>query len=189
VKAPSAGKVLDHRQVIESGAHKLLRSAASNHRGRRSGAGDIVAIRRTCELHRAMTICDPAVETPLPRSRSIRRRCHTFRVNDSPPPAPKHQSTGRMIRDRLLREAKACGATRRDPTTRTPWSRRRGELQLGILIETMRREGFELSVSRPKVLLRDNDKGETEEPIEEVVSRRRDSLRIVVQKMSERKAE
>jgi GTP-binding protein len=66
----------------------------------------------------------------------------------------------------------------------------RGELQLGILIETMRREGFELSVSRPKVLLRQNDDGSLEEPIEEVVIDV-DEVHsgIVVQKMAERKAE
>src|SRR5262249_2709075 len=65
-----------------------------------------------------------------------------------------------------------------------------GELQLGILIETMRREGYELSVSRPKVLLRKNDRGELEEPIEEVVIDV-DEIHsgVVVQKMSERKAD
>ncbi len=67
----------------------------------------------------------------------------------------------------------------------------RGELQLGILIETMRREGFELSVSRPKVLLRDDETtGELLEPIEEVViDVDEEHSGIVVQKMSERKAE
>ena len=67
----------------------------------------------------------------------------------------------------------------------------RGELQLGILIETMRREGFELSVSRPKVLLREDEKtGETLEPIEEVViDLDEEHSGIVVQKMAERKAE
>src|SRR4029079_10472770 len=64
----------------------------------------------------------------------------------------------------------------------------RGELQLGIRIETMRREGFELSVSRPKVLFRRNEAGELEEPIEEVVIDV-DEIHsgVVVQKMSERK--
>jgi GTP-binding protein len=63
-------------------------------------------------------------------------------------------------------------------------------LQLGILIETMRREGFELSVSRPKVLLRNNDAGQTEEPIEEVViDVDEEHSGVVVQKMSERKAD
>ena len=67
----------------------------------------------------------------------------------------------------------------------------RGELQLGILIETMRREGFELSVSRPKVLLREDEKtGEVLEPIEEVViDLDEEHSGIVVQKMAERKAE
>ena len=66
----------------------------------------------------------------------------------------------------------------------------RGELQLGILIETMRREGFELSVSRPKVLLRRNEAGELEEPIEEVViDVDEEHSGVIVQKMSERKAE
>ncbi len=66
----------------------------------------------------------------------------------------------------------------------------RGELQLGILIETMRREGFELSVSRPKVLLRRHEAGELEEPIEEVViDVDEEHSGVVVQKMSERKAE
>jgi GTP-binding protein len=66
----------------------------------------------------------------------------------------------------------------------------RGELQLGILIETMRREGFELSVSRPKVLLRKNEAGDLEEPIEEVViDVDEEHSGVVVQKMSERKGE
>jgi GTP-binding protein len=66
----------------------------------------------------------------------------------------------------------------------------RGELQLGILIETMRREGFEVSVSRPKVLLKHDETGELLEPIEEVVIDVDEGFSgIVVQKMSERKAE
>jgi len=66
----------------------------------------------------------------------------------------------------------------------------RGELQLGILIETMRREGFELSVSRPKVLLDRSADGELLEPIEEVVvDVDEEHTGVVVQKLSERKAE
>jgi GTP-binding protein len=65
----------------------------------------------------------------------------------------------------------------------------RGELQLGILIETMRREGFELSVSRPKVLMSRNEAGEVLEPIEEVViDVDEEHSGVVVQKLSERKA-
>jgi GTP-binding protein len=98
-----------------------------------------------------------------------------------------------MIRDRLLREAEGNVALRvRESDDKDAMEvAGRGELQLGILIETMRREGFELSVSRPKVLMRDDPKtGETLEPIEEVVIDV-DEIHsgIVVQKMSERKAE
>src|SRR5438477_643439 len=100
--------------------------------------------------------------------------------------------TGRMIRDRLLREAEGNVALRvRESDDKDSMEvAGRGELQLGILIETMRREGFELSVSRPKVLLRRNETGELEEPIEEVVIDVDDiHSGVVVQKMSERKAE
>src|ERR1700687_5744446 len=98
-----------------------------------------------------------------------------------------------MIRDRLLREAEGNVALRvRESDDKDAMEvAGRGELQLGILIETMRREGFELSVSRPKVLMREDPKtGEQLEPIEEVVIDV-DEVHsgIVVQKMAERKAE
>ena len=117
----------------------------------------------------------------------------TFRVNDSPLAGTEGDKvTGRMIRDRLLREAEGNVALRvRESDDKDSMEvAGRGELQLGILIETMRREGFELSVSRPKVLLRRNEAGELEEPIEEVViDVDEEHSGIVVQKMSERKAE
>ncbi len=97
-----------------------------------------------------------------------------------------------MIRDRLLREAEGNVALRvRESDDKDAMEvAGRGELQLGILIETMRREGFELSVSRPKVLLRKNAAGETEEPIEEVtIDVDEVHSGVVVQKMSERKGE
>jgi GTP-binding protein len=118
----------------------------------------------------------------------------TFRVNDSPLAGTEGDKvTGRMIRDRLLREAEGNVALRvRESDEKDSMEvAGRGELQLGILIETMRREGYELSVSRPKVLLRDNPQtGEQLEPIEEVViDLDEEHSGIVVQKMSERKAE
>ena len=101
--------------------------------------------------------------------------------------------TGRMIRDRLLREAEGNVALRvRESDEKDSMEvAGRGELQLGILIETMRREGFELSVSRPKVLLKEETAtGETLEPIEEVViDLDEEHAGIVVQKMAERKAD
>ena len=82
-----------------------------------------------------------------------------FRVNDSPLAGTEGDKvTGRMIRDRLLREAEGNVALRvRESDEKDSMEvAGRGELQLGILIETMRREGFELSVSRPKVLLQED---------------------------------
>jgi GTP-binding protein len=97
-----------------------------------------------------------------------------------------------MIRDRLLREAEgnvALLVTESDERDSMEVAGR-GELQLGILIETMRREGFELSVSRPKVLFRHDEKGALQEPIEEVViDLDEEHSGIVVQKMAERKAD
>jgi GTP-binding protein len=117
----------------------------------------------------------------------------TFRVNDSPLAGTEGDKvTSRMIRDRLLREAEGNVAlhVREADDKDSMEVAGRGELQLGILIETMRREGFELSVSRPKVLLRRNAAGEMQEPIEEVVIDV-DEIHsgVVVQKMSERRAE
>ena len=157
-------------------------------------AGDIVALAGLPNATVAMTICDPSVEAPLaaqpidPPTLSM-----TFRVNDSPFAGTEGSKvTGRMIRDRLLREAEGNVALRvRESDEKDSMEvAGRGELQLGILIETMRREGFELSVSRPKVLFRRNENDELEEPIEEVViDVDEDYSGVVVQKMSERKAE
>jgi GTP-binding protein len=157
-------------------------------------AGDIVAIAGLPEATVAHTICDPEVEVPIhaqpidPPTLAM-----TFRVNDSPLAGTEGSKvTGRMIRDRLLREAEGNVALRvRESDDKDSMEvAGRGELQLGILIETMRREGFELSVSRPKVLLRKNEASELEEPVEEVVIDV-DEVHsgVVVQKMSERKAD
>jgi GTP-binding protein len=157
-------------------------------------AGDIVALAGLPNATVAMTICDPSVETPIPAQPiDPPTLAMTFRVNDSPLAGTEGSKvTGRMIRDRLLREAEGNVALRvRESDDKDAMEvAGRGELQLGILIETMRREGFELSVSRPKVLLRKGAAGELEEPIEEVViDVDEEHSGIVVQKMSERKAE
>jgi len=158
-------------------------------------AGDIVAIAGLPNATVAMTICDPSVEKPLPAQPiDPPTLAMLFRVNDSPLAGTEGDKvTGRMIRDRLLREAEGNVALRvRESNEKDSMEvAGRGELQLGILIETMRREGFELSVSRPKVLLKeDQATGETLEPIEEVViDLDEEHSGIVVQKMAERKAE
>src|SRR5215207_260261 len=157
-------------------------------------AGDIVSIAGLPEATVAHTICAPEVMEPLPAQPiDPPTLAMTFRVNDSPLAGTEGSKvTSRMIRDRLLREAEGNVALRVSEASDKDSMEvaGRGELQLGILIETMRREGFELSVSRPKVLLRRNEAGELEEPIEEVVIDV-DEIHsgVVVQKMSERKAD
>ena len=157
-------------------------------------AGDIVAIAGLPNATVAHTICAPEVETPIPAQPiDPPTLAMMFRVNDLPLAGTEGDKvTGRMIRDRLLREAEGNVALRVQESQESDSMEvaGRGELQLGILIETMRREGFELSVSRPKVLLRRNGKDELEEPIEEVVIDVDEGHSgVVVQKMSERKAE
>ena len=197
VKPNQAVKVLDRDgKLVESG--RITKVLAFRGLERvpldEAEAGDIVALAGLPNATVAMTICDPSVETSIPAQPiDPPTLAMTFRVNDSPLAGTEGSKvTGRMIRDRLLREAEGNVALRvRESDDKDAMEvAGRGELQLGILIETMRREGFELSVSRPKVLLRKNDAGDLEEPIEEVViDVDEEHSGIVVQKMSERKAE
>jgi GTP-binding protein len=157
-------------------------------------AGDIVAIAGLPEATVAHTLCAPEVTTPLPAQPiDPPTLSMMFRVNDSPLAGTEGDKvTGRMIRDRLIREAEGNVALRIAESAEKDSMEvaGRGELQLGILIETMRREGFELSVSRPKVLLRHDERGELMEPTEEVViDLDEEHSGVVVQKLSERKAE
>jgi GTP-binding protein len=158
-------------------------------------AGDIVSIAGLPQATVAHTICAPEVSEPLPAQPiDPPTLSMMFRVNDSPLAGTEGDKvTGRMIRDRLLREAEgnvALRVTESDEKDAMEVAGR-GELQLGILIETMRREGFELSVSRPRVLIEfDRTTGEMMEPIEEVViDLDEEHSGVVVQKLSERKAE
>src|SRR5205085_4342381 len=121
-------------------------------------AGDIVAIAGLPEATVSHTICVPEVEVPLPAQPiDPPTLSMTFRVNDSPLAGTEGSKvTGRMIRDRLFREGEgnvALGVRESDDNEAMEVAGR-GELQLGILIETMRREGFELAVSRPAVVLK-----------------------------------
>ncbi len=157
-------------------------------------AGDIVAIAGLTKGTVADTFCDPTVDTPLqaqpidPPTVSM-----SFIVNNSPLAGTEGDKvTSRLIRDRLMREAEGNVALRvveaSDKDSMEVSGR--GELQLAILIENMRREGFELSVSRPRVVFTKDDDGKILEPIEEVVVDVDEEFSgVVVQKMSERKAE
>ena len=118
----------------------------------------------------------------------------TFRVNDGPLGGREGKKvTSRQIRDRLLRESEGNVAIKITESNESEAFEvaGRGELQLGVLIETMRREGFELTIGRPRVLTRENpETGAREEPIEEVlVDVDEPYTGIVVEKLSKRKAE
>ncbi len=158
-------------------------------------AGDIIALAGVSQATVADTLCAPEVTEALaahpidPPTLAM-----TFSVNDSPLAGREGTKvTGRMIGDRLKREAEGNVALAvKESADRDAFEvGGRGELQLGVLIETMRREGFEMSVSRPRVLFRENpETGEREEPIEEVVIDVDEEYSgAVVDKMSQRKAE
>lgn len=198
IKPNMAVKVLDRDgTVIETGrvtkvlAFRGLERTAVDE----AEAGDIVAVAGLPDATVSHTICDPEVSEPLPAQPiDPPTLAMTFRINDSPLAGTEGDKVqSRVIRERLLREAEGNVALRISESTEKDSMEvaGRGELQLGILIETMRREGFELSVSRPKVLLKnDPASGEMLEPIEEVViDVDEEHSGIVVQKLSERKAE
>jgi GTP-binding protein len=157
-------------------------------------AGDIVSIAGLPEATVAHTLAAPEVTEPLPAQPiDPPTLAMTFRINDSPLAGTEGDKVqSRVIRDRLLREAEGNVALRISESTEKDSMEvaGRGELQLGILIETMRREGFELSVSRPKVLFQFGAAGERLEPIEEVViDVDEEHAGVVVQKLAERKGE
>ncbi len=198
IRPNQAVKVLDRNgNLVEQGrVSKVLAFRGLERTGvEEAAAGDIVAIAGLPQATVSHTVCAPEVAEPLPAQPiDPPTLAMTFRVNDSPLAGTEGDKvTSRMIRDRLLREAEGNVALRVTESNDKDSMEvaGRGELQLGILIETMRREGFELSVSRPKVLLeKDEATGELMEPIEEVViDLDEEHSGIVVQKMSERKAE
>jgi GTP-binding protein len=158
-------------------------------------AGDIVAIAGFKSATVADTICDQAVEWALPAQPvDPPTLAMNFMVNDSPLAGREGDKvTTRMIRARLMREAEGNVAIRVRDTENTDSYEvaGRGELQLGVLIETMRREGFELAVGRPRVLFQtDARTGQRLEPIEEVVIDVDDAYTgVVVEQISQRKGE
>jgi GTP-binding protein len=198
IKSNQAVKVLDrHGRLVEQGrVSKVLAFRGLERVPIDEGnAGDIVSIAGLPLATVAHTICAPEVTEPLPAQPiDPPTLAMMFRVNDSPLAGTEGDKvTGRMIRDRLLREAEGNVALRVTESHEKDAMEvaGRGELQLGILIETMRREGYELSVSRPRVLIEaDQATGELKEPIEEVViDLDEEHSGVVVQKMSERRAE
>jgi GTP-binding protein len=197
VKANSPVKVLDRLgNLVEQGRVSKILAFRGIERTpiEEAEAGDIVAIAGLEKFNVADTLAAIDVTEPLqaqpidPPTLSM-----TFLVNDSPLAGTEGDKvTSRVIRDRLFKEAEGNVALHVESAANSDAYivSGRGELQLAILIETMRREGFELGVSRPKVLFSRDESGEVLEPIEEVViDVDEEHSGVVVQKMSERKGE
>lgn len=173
-------KIIEHR-----GVEKISLENAS--------AGDIVVIAGFGKATVADTLCDPSVSEPIdalpidPPTLTM-----TFFVNTSPLAGRSggKKLTSRMIGERLFKEAETNIALRvvQSANNESFEVSGRGELQLGILIETMRREGFELSVSRPRVVFQKDENGNDLEPIEDVVIDVDDEFSgVVIEKMTKRK--
>jgi GTP-binding protein len=191
-------KVLDRTgKVIETGrVSKILAFRGIERQPIDVGeAGDIVSIAGLEKGSVADTFCAPEMDTPI-QAQPIDPPTVTmsFIVNDSPLAGTEGDKvTSRMIRDRLFKEAEGNVTLKIEESADKDsfFVSGRGELQLAILIETMRREGFEIAVSRPRVVMKkDEESGELLEPIEEVVvDVDEEHSGIVVQKMSERRAD
>jgi GTP-binding protein len=185
------GKVLEEGRLTKLLAFRGIERVAIEE----AEAGDIIAIAGLTKTTVADTICDVAVETPIPSLPvDPPTLAMTFSVNDSPLAGREGSKvTTRMIRDRLFREAEGNVAIRVRETDGSDSYEvaGRGELQLGVLIEQMRREGFELSVGRPRVLFKtDAATGQRLEPIEEVQIDVDDAYTgVVVEKLGQRRGE
>ncbi|CAK0740163.1 50S ribosomal subunit assembly factor BipA [uncultured Gammaproteobacteria bacterium] len=187
---------IDSSQIETTRVSKILAFRGLERIGlEEAEAGDIVALAGFDKATVADTLCDLTVMDAVP-SQPIDppTLAMTFLVNDSPLAGREGDKvTSRMIRARLFREGEGNVAFKVSETDAADAYEvaGRGELQLGILIETMRREGFELSISRPRVLYQhDPLSGERLEPIEEVVIDVDEEFSgIVVSKLAERKAD
>ena len=181
VESTKITKIIEHR-----GIEKVSLDSAS--------AGDIVVVAGFSRATVADTLCAPDVTEPIPAMPiDPPTLTMTFFVNTSPLAGQSGKKlTSRMIGERLFKEAETNIALRvtQSANNESFEVSGRGELQLGILIETMRREGFELSVSRPRVVMQDGPNGEKLEPIEEVVIDVDDEFSgVVIEKMTKRKAQ
>jgi GTP-binding protein len=158
-------------------------------------AGDIIAIAGLSDATIPDTIAAPEVTEPLPAIPvDPPTLAMTFRINDGPLGGREGKKvTSRQIRDRLFKETEGNVAIKVKISEEVDAFEvaGRGELQLGVLIEQMRREGFELTIGRPRVLTQDNpETGEREEPFEEALIDVDESYSgVVVEKMSLRKGQ
>ena len=189
VKVVSADGAVRNGRILQIlGFHGLERVEFQN-----ASAGNIVAVTGIDELHISDTLCDVEVVEPLAPLRIDEPTLSmTFQVNDSPFAGREGKFiTSRNLRDRLQREVLSNVALRVE-SMRDPDKFRvsgRGELHLSILIENMRREGFELAISRPEVIMRDIE-GDTLEPFELLTIDVEDAFQgKIMDRLGERRAE
>lgn len=186
-----AGEIIETGRLTKLQSFKGLQKVPTEE----AAAGDIICIAGMEKTSVSDTIASPEImqsiqSTPIdPPTMSI-----YISVNDSPLAGLEGKKlTSRMIRERLFSEAETnVGITIQETENKNAFEvAGRGELQLGVLIETMRREGFELSVSRPRVLFKkDLETGKLLEPIEEIVIDVDEEFSgVVVEKISQRKGQ
>lgn len=185
----------DNKEIERVRISKILAYRGLNREAlEEAHAGDIVAVAGVVKGTVADTLCAFEVTESI-KAQPIDppTLAMTFSINDSPLAGREGDKvTSRMIWDRLCKEAEgniALKISRTDASDSFEVAGR-GELQLGVLIETMRREGFELSISRPRVLMKRDENNQLLEPIEEVVvDVDEEHSGTVVEKMGQRRAE
>ena len=195
IKSKSAVKVIDRHGNIRSGRilqilgfHGLERVEVEE-----AQAGDIITFTGMSELYISDTVCDPEHVEALPELTVDEPTVTmTFQVNTSPFAGQEGKYvTSRNIQERLEQELLHNVALRVEPTDDPDKFRvsGRGELHLGILIENMRREGYELAVSRPEVIIRTDEDGNKHEPYEHMtVDVEEESQGTVMEKLGTRRA-
>ena len=161
---------------------------------REAGIGSIVAISGISDIHIGDTLCDPENPQPIPFQKiSEPTIAMQFMVNDSPLAGQEGKFiTSRHIRERLMRELNTDVSLRVEDTDSPDCFKvsGRGELHLSVLIENMRREGYEFAVSKAEVLYKENGRGQTLEPMEiAYIDVPEEFSGSVIQKLSERKGE
>ncbi len=159
-----------------------------------AGVGAIVAISGISDIHIGDTLCSPEAPDPIPFQKiSEPTIAMTFCVNDSPLAGQEGKFvTSRHIRERLFRELNTDVSLRVEETDTTEAFKvsGRGELHLSVLIENMRREGYEFAVSKAEVLYKTGEKGEKLEPMEKAYIDVPDEFSgVVIEKLSQRKGE
>ncbi len=196
VRANDTVQVLDrHGNPVETGrVSRVLAFRGLSRQPIEVGeAGDIVAVAGLKEATVAHTLCDPSVSDPIPAQPiDPPTLSMTFRINDGPLAGTEGDKVqSRVIRERLMREAEGNVAITVEDIPGEAEAFKvsgRGELQLAVLIETMRREGFELTVGRPQVVTRTGEDGTRLEPVEEVIiDVDEEYAGTVVKKISERR--